>query len=185
MRNTASILFSIPLAAMLFINLPAENIPRAMPSRNIAIEYTTLHDDIEVIEEPCVMLANKDFKLICQVVAAEARGECYEGKLAVAQVIKDRMEHEDTKSYGGPTAEGVLLKPGQFAKPWCGNLGDYPDIAKAVIAVFVDNHRVFEQKVVFFFQPQLSSRGAVSNLRRYEYAGKVGAHEFRGDVYGQ
>ena len=47
MRNTASILFSIPLAAMLFINLPAENIPRAMPSRNIAIEYTTIYEDID------------------------------------------------------------------------------------------------------------------------------------------
>lgn len=135
---------------------------------------------VEEIEVEEVIEPIEDFELICRLVAAEARGESYEGKKAVAQVVKDRMEHE-YKWLGGPTARGVIYKKGQFAKPWSGDLSKYPDIAEAVTAVFAHGERVFEETTIFFYYPKMSTRGGMAPIKRYNFVGEIGCHHFHGD----
>lgn len=134
-------------------------------------------EEVEEVEEVIVI---EDFELICRLVAAEARGECYEGKKAVAQVVKDRMEHSNTW-FGEPTARGVIYKKGQFAKPWSGDLSKYPDIAEAVTAVFAHGERVFEETTIFFYYPKMSTSGGMAPIKRYNFVGEIGCHHFHGD----
>lgn len=140
----------------------------------VIVEEIEVEEVIEVIEPI------EDFELICRLVAAEARGESYEGKKAVAQVVKDRMEHE-YKWLGGPTARGVIYKKGQFAKPWSGDLSKYPDIAEAVTAVFAHGERVFEETTIFFYYPKMSTSGGMAPIKRYNFVGEIGCHHFHGD----
>lgn len=53
--------------------------------------------------------SSDDIKLIQSVVMAEAEGECYEGKLAIAQIILYRAEKYDSSIYN------VVHVPGQFS----------------------------------------------------------------------
>ena len=57
---------------------------------------------------------------VSRVVYAEARGEPYVGKLAVAWVIKNRFNHPD-QIYG--ESIGEITREGQFAK-WRKPIGD-------------------------------------------------------------
>ena len=50
------------------------------------------------------------FKIISNAVYGEARGEPYEGQVAVAAVILNRVEHPDFPD----TVGGVIFQPGAF-----------------------------------------------------------------------
>lgn len=72
----------------------------------------------------------KDIETTARTVYGEARGESFEGKIAVAWVIRNRA---DTK-YRGDSCETVCLKPWQFS---CWNPTD-PNKAK-IEAVDIEN----------------------------------------------
>ncbi|ARP51201.1 MULTISPECIES: spore cortex-lytic enzyme [Caproicibacterium] len=55
--------------------------------------------------------SNNDIKLLATIVSAEARGEPYEGQVAVASVILNRVEHPSFPN----TLAGVIYQPGAFS----------------------------------------------------------------------
>jgi len=86
-----------------------------------------------------------DLLVPARTVVGEARGEDYEGKLAVACVIRNRAENP--RWWGGPDWDSVCLKPWQFScfndpkyggQPFLWNLQlddiaeQYPDCLSAV-----------------------------------------------------
>ena len=57
-------------------------------------------------------ISDADFMLLCQLVAAEAENQCFEGKRAVIGVVLNRSE------YGWPFAEGIegaIFQDGAFS----------------------------------------------------------------------
>ena len=57
------------------------------------------------------LISNQDFELLCQLVAAEAENQPFEGKRAVAAVVLNRVD------YGWPfedSIEEVIFQDGQF-----------------------------------------------------------------------
>ena len=57
------------------------------------------------------LISNQDFELLCQLVAAEAENQSFEGKRAVAAVVLNRVD------YGWPfedSIEAVIFQDGQF-----------------------------------------------------------------------
>ena len=84
----------------------------------------------------------EDYGLIERVVAAEARGDTFQGMLAVCQTIKDRGD------LWGMTYEEVVLQEGQFAAPYQGEISD--DVKLAVNYVFEKNYRVTEEPITHF-----------------------------------
>lgn len=57
------------------------------------------------------LISNQDFELLCQLVAAEAENQSFEGKRAVAAVVLNRVD------YGWPfedSIEEVIFQDGQF-----------------------------------------------------------------------
>lgn len=131
----------------------------------------------EIIEEEITdfyPLSEEERELILRVVAAESRGEPLEGQMAVCQVILDRCIEWNKRPIEVLTAEH------QFAKPYKGDLSEYPSIEKAVSAVFTDGERIFEDTALFFFNPATANPAAVRQLREYNFLATIGNHEFRG-----
>lgn len=65
---------------------------------------------IETINRDSIAFTEEDITLIAAVVALEAGNECYEGQLAVANVVINRLN----SGYWGNTIEGVVYAQNQF-----------------------------------------------------------------------
>ncbi len=114
------------------------------------------------------VLNDADRNLIERVVAAEARGQCYEGMLGVAQVIRERAE------CWGMTAREVVTAKSQFASPFGGEISQ--EVKDAVSAVFDNGVRVFAEKTTHFHATYVNP----SWNRTKIYRGTIEAHLFWG-----
>ncbi len=56
-------------------------------------------------------MSEEDFNLLARIISAEARGEPYEGQVAVGAVIMNRIEHPSFPN----TLSGVIYQPGAFS----------------------------------------------------------------------
>lgn len=116
---------------------------------------------------PAMELSAEDYDLICAVVAAEARGEGYEGQLAVAQVIRDRAV------LWGMSPAAVVSASGQFAAPYQGEIG--PDVMAAVNDCLVLGYSAFDEAVTHFHEASITPYwvedkqlvGVISNHKFY------------------
>lgn len=79
--------------------------------------------------------AEKDREVLARTLWGEARGEGFEGQVAVAWTIRNRVLDSNPKSWWGEGYAGVCLKPWQFS---CWNKNDpnyaYLSGAKAIPA---------------------------------------------------
>lgn len=75
-------------------------------------QYSKITKNTKIFEHKIGIISEEDFKLLCQLVAAEAENQPYEGKMAVAGVILNRSE------YGWPFEEGIegtIFQEGAFS----------------------------------------------------------------------
>lgn len=63
-----------------------------------------------VVNRPNANLSEKDFNLLAKLTEAEASGEGYQGKLAVAATVLNRVESGDYPK----TVRNVILDQGQY-----------------------------------------------------------------------
>lgn len=117
-------------------------------------------------ENPAKLTA-EERSMIEKVVAAEARGESFDGMAAVAQTIKDRAE------LWGLTYEEVLTAPYQFADPYQGEVS--MEVKKAVEAVYNNGYTVYSEPVLYFYNPDKANPAWAENAN---YLGKIGGHVF-------
>lgn len=112
-------------------------------------------------------LTAEDRDLIERVVAAEARGESLDGMAAVAQSIRDRA------SSWGKTYADVVSQPHQYAEPYQGEISR--EVKAAVSAVFDNSYRVFEEPVLYFYNPEKAAPEWAEDM---DYLGTIGNHKF-------
>ena len=117
---------------------------------------------------------------IARTVAAESRGEPYEGQIAVAQCIYDRM-NDKQKRFG--TTLDYILREGQFAKPWDGDLAKTRSL-EATKDVFRNNKKAFNQPTFYFLGKSASAATVLNRNDKYIFLGKIGNQSFWGDVKG-
>lgn len=92
-------------------------------------------------------LTVQERELVERVVAAEARGESFEGQMAVAQVIRDRC------LLNSLSVEEVVYAKGQFAEPYGGEISSTTEAA--VGFVFEGGHNIFDIPVTHFYAHDL------------------------------
>ena len=98
--------------------------------KTLKMQYTSSLFDLYLIENPintqsdnideisnCKMpeigyISEYEFNLLCQLVAAEAENQCFEGKRAVAGVVLNRSEHGWPFEAG---IEGAIFQDGAFS----------------------------------------------------------------------
>lgn len=127
----------------------AENIePKETVSQSEKMQETTENEPMEVQEAPSVFfdLTAKQRTLIEQVVSAEARGEPYDGQIAVAQCILNACKKDNI------TPEQVIKK-----YKYTGNRAEPTDsVKKAVAAVFDQGLVVTNEPIIYFYCPKMT-----------------------------
>lgn len=88
-----------------------------------------------------------DFEYMAKVVYAEAKTEVFEGQVAVAEVILNRMESESFPD----TVEGVIKQDGAFAS-WRNGMAEAAPLDDECLEAVQEavNRRTFPDTIVYF-----------------------------------
>lgn len=130
-------------------------------------------------------ISEEDRIIIAKAVWAEARGECFEGKVAVAAVILNRYYSEE-RCFDRESIFSVVTQRGQFAnieKVTMENLEKNPECIRAVEAACKgwDPTRVmFENGALYFYAPKGVS-GYQAEIREGIRVLAIGNHNFHYD----
>ncbi len=105
---------------------------------------------------PDLTVTDEERMLLEKLVTAEARGEDYEGMLAVANVVINRVASESFPS----TINGVITQPGQFCPVRTGSIYSMePDeSARKAVADALKGYQVVDG-ALFFYNPKVVSHG--------------------------
>lgn len=107
-----------------------------------------------------------DFELMAKVVYAEAKGEEFEGQVAVAEVILNRVESDNFPD----TVEEVIKQDGAFTSWANGSVEAAPMDDECLEAVQdAVNERSFPDSVVFFREGQFHSFGTPYTVIGHHY----------------
>lgn len=112
--------------------------------------------------------------LLERLVEAEASGEPYEGKLAVATVVINRLNSKQFPN----TIKGVIYQKNQFSPVSNGNINRKAsaDSKKAVRQVVDEGYRSFSPEVVYFLNPKIATSKWI--IRNRTYVTTIGNHAF-------
>lgn len=115
-----------------------------------------------------------DYGYVCAVVAAECRGEPYEGQLAVAQCIRTSAERKML------TPEEVVKLPNRYADP-CTYAPDIELVRDACCDVFVHGISATDEPIEYFYS---TANGFVSEWHEnnLEFVMEIGNHRFFKEV---
>ena len=110
--------------------------------------------------------------LLARAIYAEARGESFEGQIAVGAVIINRMN----SSLFPNTVESVLYQPGQFKCVENGQINQVPNQNAYRAARRAVDGVDPSKGALFFFNPDKSENPAAFD--RYEVTVRIGDHVF-------
>lgn len=110
-----------------------------------------------------------DFDYVVRVVGAEARGEPWEGKLAVCQCIQETAERT------GQTPYEVVQKG--YASPVGHDVMDgMEDVNEACLLVFLNGYKPFEEPIQYFYSTR---NGFYSKWHESQvFCFEIGPHRF-------
>ena len=152
------------LIALLTLLMPTLVGSSALPQPAVAVMATNISIPIS---EPVVC---QDMALLAQLVSAEARGESFEGQVAVANVVLNRVRSPLFPN----TVREVTFQAGQFCA--VARLPKVPtDSARRAAEAAMDGFRVVGEDVLFFFNPQTAG---CRWIRTREVATTIGRHRF-------
>ena len=123
---------------------------------------------------------HSDDSLAALTIYLEARGESFAGKLAVAAVIRNRMNH---RYHSDGTVKGTVLRAKQF-EPWIGRNPEEvafdptnQKMQESLLAwKLVQDGRNIVDEAVLFYNPQLVKAPRWAQVNRK--VAKIGGHEF-------
>lgn len=154
-----------------------ESIPDPMPvvttlitGSESAIKHIPVVDPFVAQQEARMPEFGWDYEYVMRVVAAESRGEPYEGQLAVAQCIYNTAELRDM------TPEEVVKEKNQYASPVAIEQVT-ESVRDACCAVFVMHDGATDVPIRFFYSTRngFVSKWHENNL---EYVMTIGNHKF-------
>lgn len=111
-----------------------------------------------------------NYDYVVRVVGAEARGEPFEGMLAVAQCIAETAEKT------GMTPEQVVKIPNRYAAPIGRRVMDgMESVNEACLRVFINGERPFAEPIEYFYSTEIYSEWHEDNL---VFCFEIGGHRF-------
>jgi N-acetylmuramoyl-L-alanine amidase len=123
----------------------------------------TFEELVEKVTAPAYVYSEQEKAYIARVVYAEARGETFEGKVAVAAVVLNRFE----SGQFGSTVKRVVFARNQFAVS-----RRYNDECMIAVTAAIDQRDAFPDDMYYF---QASKR---KHWRSFEYYTRIGNHSF-------
>ena len=115
---------------------------------------------------------DEDTYQLARIIHAEAKGESYSGKLAVGNVVLNRVSSDQFPN----TIEGVIFQSGQFSPVMDGSIYNKPsnDAIKAAKELR-EGKRIFGTDVLFFYNPKTSTSDWIFTR---ETVTQIGNHVF-------
>ena len=141
------------------------------PNTKLFLEPVNLHT-FQIPAQPVIAYTNEDLELLAKIVYAEARDEPYEGLLAVAAVVINRVQDSTFPD----SIYGVIFQKGQFTPAMNGKIYDIkPDenSYKAAEEALLGIDPV--EGALFFFNPNISNSTFFS---KKELIRQIGHHNF-------
>ena len=139
----------------------------------VVVESTYIEDEetVEEIVEPVVK--EDDLYWLSRIIHAEAKGESAEGRIAVGNVILNRVESDEFPD----TLKGVIFQKNQFSPVSNGSIYNEPTEETLKLAQRVlDGERVVPADVLFFYNPAVVSSD--SWIWSREIVDSIGNHNF-------
>jgi N-acetylmuramoyl-L-alanine amidase len=138
-------------------------------------EYVKKKEEQKKIEEAKRIEEQKrqeEYNLFARLVEAEAKGESYKGKVAVAEVVLNRVESEQFPD----TITEVIYQKGQFSPVSNGSINNNPseDSKKAVQEALKGTNLTYG--ALYFWYPEISTSRW---LETRQTTVKIGVHEFK------
>jgi N-acetylmuramoyl-L-alanine amidase len=120
-----------------------------------------------------IYITQKDIHLMAQIVYAESNCEPFEGKVAVASVILNRLKYPEFPK----TIEGVVKQRGAFSCVRNGNIDVVPDedSYKAVLVALKGEDPT--EKAIFFYNPKIATSQWMKNIGKKNVK-TIGNHVF-------
>ena len=173
----------VALYKYLLVQHEAEAMPDPVPEVSVQIQTIRSVQIIPDIPDIPDEVANKeaqmpefgyDYGYVCAVVAAECRGEPYEGQLAVAQCIRTSAERKML------TPEEVVKLPNRYADP-CTYASEIELVRDACCDVFVHGISATDEPIEYFYS---TVGGFVSEWHEnnLEFVMEIGNHRFFKEV---
>ncbi|HBU89897.1 cell wall hydrolase [Bacillus sp. FSL M8-0266] len=122
-------------------------------------------------EESAKRYSNEEMELLSRLVHAEAKGESYAGKKAVASVVLNRVEHRSFPD----SVKGVIYQRNAFQPVSNGSIHDKADqdSVKAVKQVVKEHDRT--TKAIYFYNPKTATDNWIRSRKIVE---RIGRHVF-------
>lgn len=163
---------SLALLFCFFTNVSAETLSDNSDSINL---YKEKEEVAQVFsyKDKKIYITDEEIYLMAQVVYAESRAEPYNGKVAVASVILNRLLHPEFPK----TIEGVVKQKGAFSCVINGQLKVIPDESSynAVLEALKGNDPT--EKAVFFYNPKIATSKWMHNVSKHNIK-PIGNHVF-------
>lgn len=153
-------------------NISAESIKENVDSINL---YEEKEEIVQVFNNNSqkMQLTDNDIYLMAQVVYAESRAEPFDGKVAVASVILNRLLHPEFPK----TIEGVVKQKGAFSCIRNGKIDVIPnsECYNAVLEAIKGKDPT--NRAVFFYNPRTATSKWMKNISK-ENVIPIGNHVF-------
>ncbi|KKI90861.1 sporulation specific N-acetylmuramoyl-L-alanine amidase [Bacillus sp. SA1-12] len=119
------------------------------------------------------IFSKAEIDLLARVVRAEAQSEPFKGKVAVANVVLNRVESPKFPD----TIEEVIYQPGQFQPVANGEINKPADQASVqAVQAALSNMRHVAQDSLFFYNPDIAENRWLDSR---ETTVKIGEHVFK------
>lgn len=162
------------------LNIPIENLiawnnlssEEVSPNMKLKLEPVTITAIDEIRTNAVISYKDTELDLLAKIVFTEARDEPYEGYLAVAAVVINRVESPNFPD----TIYDVIYQPGQFYPVKSGKINEVvPDenSYKAAKEALLGADPV--NGALYFYNPRISGSGLFSNK---EFIKTIGNHNF-------
>ena len=122
--------------------------------------------------EGVIPLTLDNITLMARIIEAEAKGEGADGKVAVGNVILNRIKDENFPD----TLEAVIYQPKQFQPVSNGAINNTPSKKTVEVAIEVlQGKRILPDHILYFYNPALTNDTWIRT--RTEYT-RIGNHVF-------
>jgi N-acetylmuramoyl-L-alanine amidase len=127
---------------------------------------------VVVESKPAPKPLDNETYLLAQIISAEAKGEPYKGKLAVGNVVLNRVEDSGFPN----TIKGVIFQKGQFSPVTDGSIHNKPtDGAIQAAKEVMNGAQVVSGNTLFFYNPNTSTSSWIFSRQVVEV---IGRHAF-------
>lgn len=120
-------------------------------------------------------ISREDIVLMEKIVTAEAYGEPLKGKIAVANVVINRVN----SAWYPDSIEEVIYQKGQFNPTWDGSLERVKEIdvsVKEAVEQALMGYQAVAKSTLFFLNEDIATDFTIPNTRPFEK--KIGNHSF-------